>query len=725
MPSGAAVAGVALSGAKKSVFRPDIQGLRMVAVLAVIADHLFDWPSGGFVGVDVFFVISGFLITGLLLREHERTGTFSFSGFYRRRVKRIIPAAMTVIVTTLITAWFLFNQPRFWATFWDALYATFFTANWRFAAVGTDYFQAEAAVSPLQHYWSLSVEEQFYFVWPWLMLLIFIATAKLTPWTHGTARTIAGVVMLLITVASFVWSLAETASNPTWAYFSTFSRTWELGLGALIAVFAAAFSRIPALVRPVLGWVGLLGIIAAMFVVSADVAFPAPWALLPVLSTAAVIIAGTGGEQRYLWPLTNRGSRYIGDISYSLYVWHWPIIVFGTMLWGDDSLVLLGLLVAIAFVSVYSYHFIEDPIRRSSWLEPRDRRARRRGSRHERRPEVPRKHQTGVLILVATLALAASASALLRPDREVSASQPRDPDTLFAEESPGPMETTANPEIDALSDQISLALSATSYPDDISPTMDEAISGPQAPADVSDCGQAGRLVDKQACTWGDPATTNRAVIVGDSVSMTWVNPLRNALPAGWSLTSLGTFGCAFTDFVDSGAKATDCVGRRADAVRYINETHPQVVIIANSYWLNGLNGAEKAPTGQELAADYTALLTKFDTSESRVVFLAAPPSTENPNTCYTPVSSPADCVSNVSQHWQEHAAAEQQVASAVAGAWVDSRPLFCADGRCPVFVETTPVRRDLTHMTPAYGEKIIPALRETVSALPPFAASAP
>ena len=257
--------------ARKAVFRADVQGLRMVAVVAVILDHLLHWPAGGFVGVDIFFVISGFLITGLLLREHERTGTISFWGFYRRRIKRILPAATVVVILTVAAGYLLLSRVRATDTLWDGIWASLFAANWNYATEGTDYFQPDVAVSPLQHYWSLSVEEQFYFVWPWLMLLILWVGAKARSGATSRSALAVQLAIVAIVVGSFVWSVWETLSSPTWAYFSTFSRAWELGIGAAIAVFAKACARIPDGWRPALGWLGLGGIAVSLFVVTPSV----------------------------------------------------------------------------------------------------------------------------------------------------------------------------------------------------------------------------------------------------------------------------------------------------------------------------------------------------------------------------------------------------------------------------------------------------------------------
>ena len=357
-------------GEPKPAPRLDIQGLRALAVLVVVADHLFRWPSGGFIGVDVFFVISGFLITGILLREYERTGRISFGGFYSRRVKRIIPASVLVLFVTVMATLALYGTERFSTVLGDGIASFLFVANWRYAAQGTDYFQVGAPPSPLQHFWSLAVEEQFYFVWPWLLLLVLLLGARLFGLRREHGRLVAGLLIGGITVATFLWAMRETAETPEVAYFSSFSRAWELGVGASLAA-AAPLLRISSVwLRTLLGWTGLAGIIASLFLVSAEANFPAPWAALPVLSTGLVILAGIGGPQPWLFPLTNRPANYIGDISYSLYLWHFPVIILlPALLQVDTWSYYTGAIILMAALSTLSFHQVEERTRHAVWFE--------------------------------------------------------------------------------------------------------------------------------------------------------------------------------------------------------------------------------------------------------------------------------------------------------------------------------------------------------------------
>jgi peptidoglycan/LPS O-acetylase OafA/YrhL len=388
----------------KKNLRADIQGLRAFAVLAVIASHLVGWPTGGFVGVDVFFVISGFIITSQLLREKEKTGSISFADFYQRRVRRILPASLTVLVVTVAAAFAFLPRGRAAETLTDSVWALLFSGNWRFAVAGTDYFQEGQPPSPIQHFWSLGVEEQFYFVWPWLMLLIFWVVSKRGNAANG--RVLVGWVMVAIIIGSFAWAVYETATNPAWAYFSTSSRAWELGAGAFVAVVSPVLTRIPTALRPIIAWTGFAGMVASVFVVTAAPGFPAPFAALPVLSTVTVIIAGTGGPTRFLWPLTNRISGYIGDISYSLYLWHWPAIVLLVAFMPAGNLTYYVTAGAISLaLSAASYHFIENRFRNA----PKTKRGRRQASFDPNGQAV-----AIAMVSLAVLAAAVSGAALVK-----------------------------------------------------------------------------------------------------------------------------------------------------------------------------------------------------------------------------------------------------------------------------------------------------------------------
>ena len=304
-------------------------------MLLVVAAHAgVGFLSGGYVGVDVFFVLSGFLITGLLLHGAGRRGCVSFVDFYVRRAKRILPAATLTLIVSTIVSYNLLNYVRAKQVVWDSLWAAFFFANVRFAREGTDYLQRGQPPSPVQHYWSLSVEEQFYFVWPALLALALFGTAlgrrsgALRKSKGGPVITVRALRRLLVVIvvaatASLAWSVHYTGIDPAAAYFSTFARVWELALGAMLAIGALQVGRLPAGWRAGIGWLGLAAIGAAAVRYSAITAFPGYAALLPTVGTAFVIAAGIGKEQPRFGvgrALSTRPLRYVGDRSYAFYL---------------------------------------------------------------------------------------------------------------------------------------------------------------------------------------------------------------------------------------------------------------------------------------------------------------------------------------------------------------------------------------------------------------------
>ncbi|HEY5419218.1 MAG TPA: acyltransferase, partial [Marmoricola sp.] len=264
-----------------------MQGLRALAVAMVIFDHAaVPWLRGGFVGVDVFFVVSGFLISALLLHEVTATGRVRIGHFYARRARRILPAATVVLVATSVFAALELSTTKVVEIVQDVRWAAFFAANVHFARLGTDYFEQDRAVSPVQHFWSLAVEEQFYLVWPVLLLVVALV---------GAARGMLRVVTVLLCgtwLLSLIWSVVLTPRSPTASYFSSATRAWELATGALLALAGHLLPRMPRLVRHVLSALGLVGLVVAAVSYDSSTPFPGWRALLPVLGAAALLAAG-------------------------------------------------------------------------------------------------------------------------------------------------------------------------------------------------------------------------------------------------------------------------------------------------------------------------------------------------------------------------------------------------------------------------------------------------
>jgi peptidoglycan/LPS O-acetylase OafA/YrhL len=347
-------------------FRPDVQGLRAIAVLLVVLFHAGVGPfSGGFVGVDVFFVISGFVITGVLLRERAQTGGTSLLGFYARRARRILPAATLVIIATVLMSYHWLGFIAANQVSHDARDAALFFANFHFISMSTNYFTARLPPSPLQHFWSLSVEEQFYFVYPAIFVAVILAGRR-----YALARKLVPVLLAVIGI-SFALSVFETASNANAAYFSPFTRAWELALGALIAVLGGLLSKIPPMIAAVCTWAGAACLLVAALVYTSATAYPGDAVALPVIGTAAVIAGGVAAPALGAEVLLRRRPfQWLGAISYSLYLWHWPIIVVAEEE-ATHALSLLHRLVLVVVAlaaSALTYVLVENPVRKSRRL---------------------------------------------------------------------------------------------------------------------------------------------------------------------------------------------------------------------------------------------------------------------------------------------------------------------------------------------------------------------
>ncbi|MCA1568909.1 MAG: acyltransferase [Chloroflexi bacterium] len=351
------------SETKRSRRRPEIQALRAIAVLTVVIYHV--WPEampGGFVGVDVFFAISGYLITAHLLREVETTGALSLWGFWARRARRLLPAALLTLFVCAIGTLLLVPQV-YWQQFLTEIGAsTAYFQNWQLASDAVDYLAADNRASPVQHFWSLSAEEQFYLAWP--LLIAFGA------WLSRKRLGII-IVLGLVTGLSLAYSITETAANPAAAYFITPTRAWEFGAGGLLALLGARAWQLPDPVRAALSWAGLLAVLYASVFYSTGTAFPGSAALVPVLGTLVVILAGTPRARWAPSPLLRfKPGQFLGDISYSVYLWHWPLLVFAPFVFVDPGLdeQRLAVIVLTVLLGWVTKVLVEDPVRRSAWL---------------------------------------------------------------------------------------------------------------------------------------------------------------------------------------------------------------------------------------------------------------------------------------------------------------------------------------------------------------------
>jgi peptidoglycan/LPS O-acetylase OafA/YrhL len=535
-------------------FRPDIQGLRALAVGLVVIYHLY--PSalpGGYVGVDLFFVISGYLITGGLLKTLRRTGRVSLAEFYGRRARRLMPAAALVLVVTWIGSRLILPASQMPAVATQIRASALYFQNWQLAHDAVGYLTANRAASPVQHFWSLSVEEQFYLLWPLLFLVAgYVASRR----GHGDpeSRARAGRRSMLalavgVVAASLAYSIHETAANPAAAYYVTTTRMWELGVGGLLSLLSEKVSRRIGRVG-LLAWVGLAMIVVSAFVFTGNSAFPGSIALLPVVGGGLLLVCGSQRAKLGTFGLTTRKPLvFIGDISYSIYLWHFPLIV----LWKAYSHGSIGLLdgPAIAIASVVlawcTKICVEDPVRVSRFF-----------ARHTWR---------SLATVSAALVPAVLAATYLTSLPSIAAGARLDADhpgaAVLAGDVPVPPIAAIEPPLTVAYNDFNAA--------SLSPCLD---------------GQTSTKV--VTCTFGDTRDpTLKIVLAGDSISAQWGTALQTiAADHHWELITQVHAGCPLTAvptmLLSNSTTFADChVWSTAALHNIITTIKPDVVITSD------------------------------------------------------------------------------------------------------------------------------------------------
>lgn len=501
--------------------RRDIQFVRALAVGMVLAYHL--WPErfpGGFTGVDVFFVISGFLITAHLLRDVDRHGRVDVVAFWGRRALRLLPLATAVLIATSV-AIALWSPPSAWRPALEGVIAsTLYVQNWTLAASSVDYLARDQAPLPTQHFWSLSAEEQFYLAWPVILIAALATAALITRRARADlVRPAWAIAIALVGLASFGYSLWMTAAEPGVAYFSTATRAWEFAAGAALAFLppladARALPRRTVVVAAGSSWLGLAAVLASIFFIVEGTPFPGVAAIVPVLGTVLLLWAGAAAIPATPARFGNfRPIERIGDLSYGIYLWHWPIIVIapsalGRPLTTIDKVVLVVVVIVLA---EFSKRGIEDPFRYGVvWQRSRARRF------------VP-----GLVGMTVAIAVALGASAVL------GVSLFRSPGAAAGPDLTRPVPTSAPQSVADLRPQI---------PDR---GVDYAVM-----YDCFDFDASGPY----RCEYGDPSSSLRLALVGDSHAAHWIPGLVEAASAeAWSLTTFVGMNC-------DGLRADACWG---------------------------------------------------------------------------------------------------------------------------------------------------------------------
>jgi peptidoglycan/LPS O-acetylase OafA/YrhL len=700
-------------------FRPDLEGLRAVAVGLVLLYHagIPGFP-GGYVGVDVFFVLSGFLITGLLIRELRRSGRISLPAFYARRARRLLPAAALTLLVTVVASALVLPPLQVGDVAADTVAAGLYASNIRFALQATDYLASELAPSPVLHFWSLGVEEQFYLVWP-ALLAIVAGPAMAAGRVDAGIRRI-GIALAVLGAVSLALGIWLTGVAQPWAFFSLPSRAWELAMGGLLALPVAA-RILPSAVAPLVGWLGVVLVTASGIVLSEGTAFPGTAALLPTVGAAFVIAAGlgqgAGGTTRPSIPgptilLSLAPMRYLGRISYSLYLWHWPILVLPATVAGGElpAIVRIGLAAFAISVAAASQRWVEDPIRHGRFVGFRPRR---------------------VLALAGALTIVVAGTGIAAGSVTQGGMQPRGPlvgGSIEDVELPSAGPATAGPPAstppsagpgasDAPQSPSALpALPASPVPADLAPAL--ARTREDLPVIYANgCHLDPPDIDPGDCAFAETGSSTTIVLFGDSHAAQWFPALvRIAENRGLRLVSLTKSACASVDvaqWIELHKRPYDeCTKWRKAAFARIAAERPALVVVSNArrHALE-IDGKPEWSTDHEdlWAAGLRRTIDRLREGGSEVLLIGdTVVQAIDPPVC---LSAHLDDAAACATPYEEAVAverlrADRVIAEETGAAFVDPTPWMCVTDPCPTVIGRFLVYRDTHHMTRTFARAL-------------------
>ncbi|KQW06676.1 hypothetical protein ASC66_09485 [Leifsonia sp. Root4] len=670
--------------------RADIQALRTVAVLSVVIYHL--WPerlTGGYVGVDIFFVLSGFLITAHMLREVARTGTVALTAFWARRARRLLPAAFLVLVVSLaLTA--LVLPKVFWAQNFEEIgAAALYFLNWNLASDEVNYLAAGNTASLVQHYWSLSVEEQFYIFWP----LVIVGAVWIATRLRSSNKTkIIGLSIAAVVAASFVYSVFLTATSPSAAYFVTPTRAWEFGAGALFAIAVATPRTDWVVIRSWVSWIGFGAIAIAVLTYDSSTPFPGYAALLPVAGTLAVLWAGTPDHAWSPNALVRFGPvQWVGDISYSLYLWHWPLIIAAPFVITGDlgtkwKIVILATSVLLAWGTKV---VVEDPARQARVFTSR----------------LPRWTFVATAVAMSVM-VGGVAIGLQTVSVDKTESQ-----TLS-------QELLNDPSLDCLG--------ASAYAASDAPCSDERLSEILVPSLVAlraDTGGAYRCFAEkglaiEVCKYGSTRPdAKRVALVGDShAAMLLPGVVEHLEAQNWALDTYLGATCVWGNFGDS----ADCDYRRT-LQHDIETAGPYDLILTTASRIANGERSAYARTGDkdDRVAGYQAAWRPVVANGTRIVVVS-----DNPflgkeiQDCWIKAedkTATQKCgLTTGGAYWGNDALKEAAQTTEGVGL-VDTQDLFCRKGWCPVEMGGVRVYWDQQHITATFSRTLAPHLVERIN----------
>ncbi|WP_243056531.1 acyltransferase family protein [Nocardioides sp. SR21] len=667
-----------------SRIRGDIEGLRAVATFLVLPYHagLMLFP-GGFVGVDVFFVISGFVITGQLLKESDRDGTVSLLGFYARRAKRLLPASALVLVATAIMTFLWVPRISWKVVGGDIVSSALYVVNFRLADRSVDYLAEDVMPSPVQHYWSLAVEEQFYLLWP-ILLLLALAVARRTG-LRRNAVLVAG--LALVAIPSLVWSAHMVVAQPERSYFDTTVRLWEFTIGAFVAIAATRLDRMPRWLGVTLAWTGLAMVLVSARIYDHEMTWPGPAALLPTVG-AGLFIAGGVAAASYgpVRLIGNPFMLFIGYLTYSLYLWHWPLLIVAREHYGGISVTTGMIIVTLSIIPAWlTFHLLENPLRNSTLL--RDPKA--------------------ALSVGANATLVGAAAGLTLVVLFANAASPA------AGNARGAAVLSSNPASDPVA-QVSGAITPNPL---------------EAPEDVPDLYAEGCQVDVNSseptsCTYGPDDAHLTVAVVGDSKAAQWVPAFQVlAEENDWRIETYTKSACQFATVetsLDGEVYQTcrDWTDKVLD--RLTGDDRPDVVVTAGqrSQGVVGGDDGDLELSGDAMEQAMVDTWSQLEDAGVQVVVLADTPQTFSE--VYACVADHPDdltaCTYDRARGVEASGAPTQQAAAEQAGVpFIDLVDYVCPTAQCPPVIGNVLIYRQGSHLTKTYVETLAPRLDEELA----------
>ncbi|RDV09879.1 acyltransferase [Arthrobacter sp. RT-1] len=667
---------------RKPTFRPEVQGLRALAVLMVVAYHVWLGRVSG--GVDIFLLISAFLLTLSFVRKVEAGTPLNLLRHWLHLFKRLLPAAVVVILGVLAGTWLIIPQSR-WPQVLDQAWASLlYSQNWVLANTAVDYYaQDHAGASPLQHFWSLSIQGQVFILWP----LVFAGAAVLLALLHRmpafsvlTYRGLLALAFGAVFAVSLAYSVEQTATNQAYAYFDTRARLWEFALGSLLAL-ALPYLKPGRALRVALGWAGLAAMVSCGLLLTVDRSFPGFVALWPTLAAAAIIVAGQTGSRfgvdRFLG---SKPAVALGDNSYALYLWHWPVLVLALAATGVEAPNLvqgLAIVGASIVLAVLTTRFVEKPLRDWHW------------------PKL-RAWRTAVVIVACGAVLAGPVAVwqtTLTAEEAATAAQPRELTPGAAALSP---ENAALPAPDA---KIIPGPSA----------LDNDWAGIHAP-----CAGANATADPilEGCRQAvpDEGATKRIVVLGDSHSQQYLGALAPIAEArGWELVTLLMPACRFG--AESETRNAECNAYNRASAAYVLEHRPDAVFTVASLT------HEEAPFETEVPG-YLDGVRPFTEAGIEVVGIRDNPRfTFNMPECVQRNGAEApECNPALSESLVEPSPLESYRGKLDGLHLMDLSDFICARGVCPAVVGNVYVYKDDNHLTRTYVESMIPMFEQRLLA---------